>query len=48
MSFDLSSPKINTLSHIFDHTVKQVMPYESEIWGATMANILLMQKGKAG
>ena len=27
-------PKIKTLLHIFDHTVKPILTYGSEIWGA--------------
>lgn len=39
-SFNLYKPKINTLSHIFDHTVKPWLLYGSEIWGASVINKL--------
>ena len=39
-SFNLYKPKINTLSHIFDHTVKPVLLYGSEIWGSSVINKL--------
>jgi hypothetical protein len=32
-SFDGHKPNIKTLIHIFDHTVKLVLKYGSEIWG---------------
>lgn len=32
-SFSGYKPKIKTLLHIFDHTVKPVLLYGSEIWG---------------
>jgi hypothetical protein len=36
--FDLYKPKIKTLLHIFDHTVKPVLLYGSEVWGTSMVN----------
>lgn len=39
-SFNLYKPKIYTLSHIFDHTVKPVLLYGSEIWGSSVINKL--------
>ena len=37
-SFNLYKPKIKTLLHIFDHTVKPVLLYGSEVWGTSMVN----------
>ena len=31
--FEHHKPKIKTLIHVFDHTIKPVLLYESEIWG---------------
>lgn len=36
--FELYKPNIETLTHLFDHTVKPVLLYGSEIWGAFDAN----------
>ena len=38
ISFNLYKPKIKTLLHIFDHTVKPVLLYGSEVWGTSMVN----------
>ena len=32
-SFGPFKPRISTFFHIFDHTVKSVLMYRSEIWG---------------
>ena len=37
-SFGESKPKISTFFHIFDHTVKPVILYGSEIWGTFNTN----------
>ena len=37
-SFNLYKPKIKTLLHIFDHTVKPVLLYGSEVWGTSLVN----------
>ena len=39
-SFGENKPKVSTFFHIFDHTVKPVMLYGSEIWGTFNANKL--------
>lgn len=31
--FEHHKPKIKTILHVFDHTVKPVLLYGSEIWG---------------
>ena len=31
--FENCKPKLRTLIHIFDHTIKPVLLYGSEIWG---------------
>jgi hypothetical protein len=35
-SFNLYKPKIKTLLHIFDHTVKPVLLYGSVVWGTSI------------
>ena len=34
--FKPSSPRYKTLIHLFDHTIKPILTYGSEVWGATM------------
>ena len=31
--FEHNKPKIKTILHVFDHTVKPVLLYGSEMWG---------------
>jgi hypothetical protein len=31
--FEGHKPKIKTLLHVFDHTVKPILTYGSEVWG---------------
>ena len=31
--FEHHKPKVKTILHVFDHTVKPVLLYGSEIWG---------------
>jgi hypothetical protein len=40
-SFNLYQPKIKTLLHIIDHTVKPVLLYGSEVWGTSMVNKII-------
>ena len=42
--FQGHSPKIKTILHIFDHTIKPILLYGSEIWGAFQAHKLLSQR----
>ena len=47
--FEHNKPKIKTILHVFDHTVKPVLPYGSEIWGmfdAKKLNILMFCHGR--
>ena len=39
--FENCKPKLRTLIHIFDHTIKPVLLYGSEIWGAFLSKKLL-------
>lgn len=39
-SFNDKKPKLKTLIHVFDHTVKPVLLYASEIWGCFQSNKL--------
>jgi hypothetical protein len=41
--FQGHSPKIKTILHIFDHTIKPILLYGSEIWGSFPAQKLLTQ-----
>ena len=41
--FQGHSPKIKTILHIFDHTIKPILLYGSEIWGSLPAQTLLTQ-----
>ena len=42
--FSNISPKLDTLLHLFEHTVELIMLYGSEIWGKV--NIILSSKIK--
>jgi hypothetical protein len=41
--FQGHSPKIKTILHISDHTIKPILLYGSEIWGSFPAQKLLTQ-----
>jgi hypothetical protein len=41
--FQGHSPKINTIFHIFDYTIKPILLYGSEIWAPFPAQKLLTQ-----
>jgi hypothetical protein len=41
--FQGHSPKIKTIFHIFDYTIKPILLYGSEIWGSFPAQKLLTQ-----
>ena len=41
--FEHHKPKIKTILHVFDHTVKPVLLYGSEIWGSFPVQKLLTQ-----
>jgi hypothetical protein len=41
--FQGHSPKIKTILYIFDHTIKPILLYGSEIWGSFPAQKLLTQ-----
>jgi hypothetical protein len=41
--FQGHSPKIKTILHIFDHTIKPILLYGSEMWGSFPAQKLLTQ-----
>ena len=38
--FEHHKPKVKTLIHIFDHTIKPILLYGSEIWGLFPSNNL--------
>jgi hypothetical protein len=41
--FQGHSPKIKTILHIFDHTIKPILLYGSEIWGSFPAQKKLLK-----
>jgi hypothetical protein len=41
---NFKKPNVKTLLHIFDHTVKPIVLYGSEVWGATLARKLNKEK----
>ena len=42
--FEHHKPKIKTILHVFDHTVKPVLLYGSEVWGIFAIDKLQKQK----
>ena len=42
--FEIKKPKIKTVLHVFDHTIKPILLYGSEIWGVFDVNKLSKQK----
>lgn len=45
-TFSVGDPPIRTCLHIFDHTVKPVLLYGSEIWGSVSTNSKMLQKDR--